>query len=144
VQEAIACGLPVLVGNETGLEEFRMCAGLHFCELNPESIRRSLLRILGLDGCSKPIETRTTSLLDLLPTEEQWIEQLYGWLEPGVSHNLKLSEAVSRRPNELQSSPRNAEKPKTPSRGRELVLTHSMKVTSFLCDAQRTLRLSSE
>ncbi len=115
VQEAIACGLPVLVGKETGLEDFRMCAGLHFCELNPESIRRNLLKILGLDGYSKPIQdTRTTSLLDLLPTEEQWIEQLYGWLKPRVSHYLKQSKVASRRRNEPQSPPRSAERPRTP------------------------------
>jgi D-inositol-3-phosphate glycosyltransferase len=78
-QEALACGLPVLLGDDPGLARYRRCAGLHFTQLTADAIRRSLLAILGLQGESS---TGTVPLEQLFPSEEEWLHRVYGLPSP--------------------------------------------------------------
>lgn len=76
VQEALACGLPVLMTYDEGYEPYRRLAGLAFCEREPGAIRAAILERLR-SGASPP---DPASLRDLCPSPEAWLRALYDGL----------------------------------------------------------------
>lgn len=81
VQEALLCGLPVLLGNELNLESFSSCAGVHFCRLEPLTIHQAILDILqvGFD----PSELRLAvgkffPRRNGMGREDNWVTQITG------------------------------------------------------------------
>ena len=77
-QEALLCGLPVLVGDDPGLSRYRRCAGLHFCALSPNAVRQGILRILRNRQGAIARGTNDVTMEELLPTEDDWVGQLLG------------------------------------------------------------------
>jgi D-inositol-3-phosphate glycosyltransferase len=70
-QEALACGLPVLLGDDPGFARFRGCYGLTFCNLTLLSKHGSELNPLLQNE-------KRVSLDSFLPNEMWWLNQLYG------------------------------------------------------------------
>jgi D-inositol-3-phosphate glycosyltransferase len=75
-QEALLCGLPVLVGDDPGLTRYRSCAGLHFCALKPEAIQRGISMILRRHGRTFERQGELLPLERFLPDEGEWVKQL--------------------------------------------------------------------
>ena len=72
-QEALACGLPVVMTYEEGYEPYRRLAGLAFCERAPAAIRSAILERLRV-GTPSP---DPASLRDFCPSPEAWLRTLY-------------------------------------------------------------------
>lgn len=75
VQEALSCGLRVVLGYDDGFEPYRALAGLQFCEPNAAELRRAIGNALAAPDSSRERET-----LQLFPQPRDWIERLYGSL----------------------------------------------------------------
>jgi D-inositol-3-phosphate glycosyltransferase len=73
-QEALTCGLPVLLGDDPGLARYRECPGLHFTSLVPEAIRAALRTML--KSAAPDWERPAIPLSAYLPTEDEWVERL--------------------------------------------------------------------
>jgi glycosyltransferase involved in cell wall biosynthesis len=71
VQEGVACGLPVILGNDSGFEPYRGIPGLIFCERSPEAVRDAIQKALTIDVAA--------GATDYFPSRERWIEQLFSW-----------------------------------------------------------------
>lgn len=85
-QEALACGLPVVIGEDPGLDQYRGCRGLRFAPLTPAGVRRELHA--ALDGprpdARDAAAPGTVPLDHYLPDERDWLDRLYGpAAEPG-------------------------------------------------------------
>jgi D-inositol-3-phosphate glycosyltransferase len=78
VQEALTCGLPVLLGEFPGCSRYRRCAGIHFSALTPDSVRGTLLEILQHKQDSTTADSEKVRLGRFLPDEETWLRKLYG------------------------------------------------------------------
>jgi glycosyltransferase involved in cell wall biosynthesis len=82
VQEALSCGLPVLLAEDIGFDRYRGCEGLSFCSLTPEAVRADLLSLLAQNhGRSVSPSGRDTvqiSIASFLPDEGWWLRQLFG------------------------------------------------------------------
>lgn len=72
-QEALLCGLPVLLGDGLGLEDFQGCEGLYFCQLGSAAIHQSIVAIL--DGQVDRAAGRSP-LTEFLPCEGDWVRQI--------------------------------------------------------------------
>jgi D-inositol-3-phosphate glycosyltransferase len=76
VQEALACGLPAVLGTDPGLAIYQQCKGLSFCALTPDAIRSALLEVLkqeqitGTQGDKIPLD-------NFLPEQTVWLDKLY-------------------------------------------------------------------
>lgn len=79
VQEALACGLPVLLSDDPGYGPYHALGGLRFCSLDPPQIRRAILETL-----AQPprLQTADDALDDLCPAPEAWLERLYEGILP--------------------------------------------------------------
>ena len=75
VQEAVACGLPVVLGYDPGFEPYRALPNLFFCERTVESVRANIQQALVAEAASK---------LDFFPSLEQWMRTLYRLPPPDV------------------------------------------------------------
>jgi len=71
VQEAVACGLPVVLGFDPGFDPYRKLPGLRFCELTPKSVRQELLATL---ASARPSES--PGLDKLFPPLNEWVRKL--------------------------------------------------------------------
>jgi glycosyltransferase involved in cell wall biosynthesis len=81
VQEAVACGLRVLLSYDEGYEPYRGMPGLSFCTRDPDVIRQTLLQSLGTTSGERfPMPGE---LSEWCPEPEIWIRTLYGYSEPG-------------------------------------------------------------
>lgn len=78
-QEALFCGLPVLLGEDPGLTRFLDCDGLYVSKLDPDSVRESLLHILATRPAPIPLSDR---LNGFFPSEQEWIAALTSPQEP--------------------------------------------------------------
>jgi D-inositol-3-phosphate glycosyltransferase len=78
VQEALACGLPVLLGEFHGLARYRHCAGLHLTAVTPDAVRRTLLEILQRRQVPVTGASGEVPLIRFLMDEETWLRELYG------------------------------------------------------------------
>ena len=96
-QEALACGLPVLLGEDEGLARYRCCAGLHFCGLAPETIRRHLLNILQRRQVPVNAPKDEVPLGEFLPDEGAWLEALYAWLAPSTVGEGRYGKSVDQK-----------------------------------------------
>jgi D-inositol-3-phosphate glycosyltransferase len=76
-QEALACGLPVLLGEDAGLARYRRCAGLHFAPLAPEAIRGTLLEILRRRPAPITPMPGEAPLDSFCPDDATWLQALY-------------------------------------------------------------------
>lgn len=74
-QEALCCGLPVVLADDPGLSRFRR-PGLSFCGLDPASLRDAILAALA--GGRLDVGRGEDPLAGLLPTEAEWVEALLG------------------------------------------------------------------
>jgi glycosyltransferase involved in cell wall biosynthesis len=75
LQEAIACGLPAIVGNDPGFAPYRSIPELTLCERTKPALRAAiLLAIAKGTSIAEPDRQRATSFF---PTIERWIEMLF-------------------------------------------------------------------
>jgi glycosyltransferase involved in cell wall biosynthesis len=72
VQEALVCGLPVVLSNDSGYAPYADLPGLHFCEQSPASIRQAVLR-----GLAEGPAPASPELEDLCPSPDAWLDHLY-------------------------------------------------------------------
>jgi len=79
VQEAVACGLKVIMSYDEGYEPYRGMPGLSFCARDPEVFKHTLLQ--SLDTTSAERASVTGELNDWCPEPKMWIDRLYGNLD---------------------------------------------------------------
>jgi glycosyltransferase involved in cell wall biosynthesis len=72
VQEALVCGLPVVLSNDHGYAPYAGLPGLHFCEQTPASIRQTVLQ-----GLAEGPAPSSPELEDLCPSPDAWLDQLF-------------------------------------------------------------------
>lgn len=75
-QEALLCGIPVLLGEDPDLRPYRDCPKLFFSPLQPDAIRANVLRILAACDCSDLDPAEPDPLASYVPTPQAWIERL--------------------------------------------------------------------
>lgn len=77
VQEALACGLKVVMSYDEGYEPYRHLPGLRFCARQPHLFRQAMLELL------REPEPRidSSALRQMCPPIEEWVERLYGSVE---------------------------------------------------------------
>jgi D-inositol-3-phosphate glycosyltransferase len=75
-QEALLCGLPVLLGDDSGLARYRNCVGLHFCALNPLAILQGIRKILAKQSHTREDFPPNVSFETFLPNETEWVKGL--------------------------------------------------------------------
>ncbi|HEY2909102.1 MAG TPA: glycosyltransferase, partial [Gemmataceae bacterium] len=74
VQEAIACGLPVVLGDDPGFAPYQALPGLILCERTPAAVRAAIQKALAVGSVlaapdQKPIE--------FFPTLERWVARMF-------------------------------------------------------------------
>ncbi|OWK44970.1 glycosyltransferase family 4 protein [Fimbriiglobus ruber] len=82
VQEALSCGLPVVLGYDPGFEPYRALAGLTFCDRTAAGVRAAIRTALaaGAGGMT------AASAAGFFPPLEEWVRTLYQLNEqPGRS-----------------------------------------------------------
>jgi glycosyltransferase involved in cell wall biosynthesis len=77
VQEAVACGLKVIMSYDEGYEPYRGMPGLSFCARDPRAIKQAILHSL---ETPPPERARavTWELDEWCPEPEVWVQRLYG------------------------------------------------------------------
>lgn len=75
VQEAVACGLPVVLGYDPGFEPYRELPGLVFCERNPAAVRSAIER--ALETGVALAEPGRPHPAEFFPTFERWVNRMY-------------------------------------------------------------------
>ena len=75
VQEAVACGLPAVVGNDPGFAPYRDLPGLFFCERNATEIQTAIRRAIA-HGVSLN-DQRSSDRASCFPPLDEWVETLY-------------------------------------------------------------------
>ena len=75
VQEAAACGLPVVLGYDPGFEPYRDLPGLVMCERTPDAVRAAIRDALAI-GVSLA-EPGRTHPANFFPTLERWVNRMY-------------------------------------------------------------------
>jgi glycosyltransferase involved in cell wall biosynthesis len=71
VQEALACGLPVVLGDDPGFAPYRAIPGLHLCAPTPANVRAALLMALQAGRIAQPGQ--------VFPTMREWVEKLFAF-----------------------------------------------------------------
>jgi D-inositol-3-phosphate glycosyltransferase len=83
VQEAIACGLPVVLGHDPGFSPYRGLPGLVMCDRTPDAVRVAIRQALAagvtLARTGKPHPA------EFFPTLGRWVQILYPPLQPATS-----------------------------------------------------------
>ena len=74
VQEALACGLKIVLGDDPGFDPYRRLAGLQFCQAAALDVRRAIAAELEQPA----VECCDRNLAEFCPSAEHWIERLYG------------------------------------------------------------------
>ncbi|MFO0804438.1 MAG: glycosyltransferase family 4 protein [Gemmataceae bacterium] len=75
VQEAVACGLPVVLGYDPGFEPYRELPGLVFCERTPDAVRSAIERALAAGvALAEPGRPHPA---EFFPTFERWVDRMY-------------------------------------------------------------------
>lgn len=69
VQEAVACGLPVVLGDDPGFTPYRSLPNLFLCRTTRDEVRRAI----GLALAAR----RSEAACDFFPTPEDWVRQLF-------------------------------------------------------------------
>jgi D-inositol-3-phosphate glycosyltransferase len=73
VQEALACGLPVVLGEDEGFGPYRVLPGLTFCQPTREGVRDAIASAFA----KAYIESTVESLAEFCPEPAIWIRRLY-------------------------------------------------------------------
>lgn len=73
VQEALACGLKVVLGYDEGFEPYRSIPRLTFCSADPVAIRKAIANAIGSTEMRHSIDAGT----DFFPSPDLWIRKLY-------------------------------------------------------------------
>jgi D-inositol-3-phosphate glycosyltransferase len=73
VQEALACGLPVVMSYEAGYAPYRALPGLIFCDREPVAMKRALRQAL-----RRPRSAATDDLDAFCPDPATWLRAVYG------------------------------------------------------------------
>jgi hypothetical protein len=81
VQEAVACGLNVLLSYDEGYEPYRGMPGLSFCTRDPEAIKQALVQ--NLETTSSGRRSAPGDLSQWCPEPDVWIRTLYGQFDGG-------------------------------------------------------------
>jgi glycosyltransferase involved in cell wall biosynthesis len=81
VQEAVACGLNVLLSYDEGYEPYRSMPGLSFCTRDPEAIKHALVQ--NLETTSSGRRSAPGDLSQWCPEPDVWIRTLYGQFDGG-------------------------------------------------------------
>jgi len=75
VQEAVACGLPVVLGYDPGFEPYRALPGVVFCERTPTAVRAAIQRALAIGvALAEPGRPHPA---EFFPTLERWVNRMY-------------------------------------------------------------------
>ena len=75
VQEAVACGLPVVLGYDPGFEPYRELPGLVFCERKPDAVRHAIQQALAIGvALAEPGRPHPA---DFFLRFEQWVNRMY-------------------------------------------------------------------
>jgi len=75
VQEALACGLPVVLGDDPGFAPYRALPGLILCARTPAAVREAVRRALAAGvALARPGVPRPA---DFFPTLARWVDALY-------------------------------------------------------------------
>jgi D-inositol-3-phosphate glycosyltransferase len=69
-REAMACGVPTVLGYDPGYEPYREMLPLRFCKLNSESVRQA-----AYDGLLTSDRSSNSSIQ--MPTPAQWVRLIY-------------------------------------------------------------------
>jgi glycosyltransferase involved in cell wall biosynthesis len=85
VQEAAACGLPVVLGYDPGFEPYRRLPGLVFCERTPAAVRTAIQAALAT--------TIHAGAEDFFPTFERWVNRMYPPPEPETHSEVCIARA---------------------------------------------------
>lgn len=73
VQEALACGLKVVLGYDEGFEPYRTIEGLSFCQVQVDDMRQAILAALQSSSGLRSSQTAA----EFFPSPERWIQRLY-------------------------------------------------------------------
>ncbi len=93
VQEALTCGLKVVMSYDEGYEPYRHLPGLRFCERQPEMFRRAILEMLQ-PAAQLPDDAARDALRELCPPLAEWVQRLYGPVEQQLQAT-KSAESVA-------------------------------------------------
>jgi len=74
VQEAIACGLPVVLGNDPGFAPYRKLTGLILCEREPKTLNAAIHQALSF-GAARTESGRRPA--DFFPPLDRWLTRMY-------------------------------------------------------------------
>jgi D-inositol-3-phosphate glycosyltransferase len=75
VQEAAACGLPVVLGNDPGFAPYRDLPGLVLCERTPDAVRTAIQNALAIGVALA--ESGHPHPADFFPNLERWVNRMY-------------------------------------------------------------------
>lgn len=79
VQEALLCGLPVVLGYDPGFEPYRGLPGLRFTDRTPENLK-SALRL----AMNEPMSSSSAKELEaFFPPLDEWVGRLFQWSSDG-------------------------------------------------------------
>ncbi|HZN36397.1 MAG TPA: glycosyltransferase family 4 protein [Pirellulaceae bacterium] len=74
VQEGLACGLKVVLGDDPGFAPYRRLTGLQLCQATVADVRRAIVAALENPADFRP----AAELAEFCPSAERWIERMYG------------------------------------------------------------------
>lgn len=98
IQEALACGVPVVTCHDPGYEPYQELTSFSMCQRDPVALNRSILHALESDQERRPGGT-DPGLDGLFPSPGLWLEHLYGGLvEQGKGVEPALHPGVPREP----------------------------------------------
>ena len=75
IQEALACGLPVLTSDDEGYDAYRCMTGLRFCSPTAESVRDTITQILSERLHVQPDEI-AEGARTMFPDRSEWLGEL--------------------------------------------------------------------
>lgn len=78
IQEALACGLPVVTGYDEGYEPYRAIDSLFYCEPQPDAVRQAITAALER-ATNEPRSDRTAGFF---PSTEKWVVRTFAGLVP--------------------------------------------------------------
>jgi glycosyltransferase involved in cell wall biosynthesis len=95
VQEAVACGLPAVVGDDPGFVPYRDLPSLFFCDRTPDAVRAALRQAM---ECGVAMDTaEAVDRKPCFPPLDAWVEALYfptnarGTDRPTIRHKPGVS-----------------------------------------------------